>query len=226
MKGGGSGVKASDGGKLGGTNDSTATFANGNVTWSFTVANDSPPPPPSAPSVDLDAASDSGASSTDNLTNDTTPTFTGTAETGNTVKIYIDGTEKGSGTATGGSYSITTSTLASGTHSVTAKATDAAGTPSAESSPLSVTIDTAAPTTPDAPDLDANSDSGSSNTDNVTNVTTPTFTGSAEEGSKVEVFVDGNKKGRGIPPLGRWEQFLLVLASHGPADSPWLSCSE
>jgi hypothetical protein len=128
---------------LGGTRDSTATFVNGKVTWSFTVADDSTPP--SAPSVDLDAASDSGASSTDNLTNDTTPTFTGAAETGSTVKIYVNGTEKGSGTATGGSYSITTSTLTSGTHSVTAKASDAAGNASAESSALSVTIDTAAP---------------------------------------------------------------------------------
>jgi hypothetical protein len=45
LKGGRRGVRASDGGKLGGTNDSTATFANGKVTWSFTVANDPPPPP-------------------------------------------------------------------------------------------------------------------------------------------------------------------------------------
>ena len=38
------------------------------------------PAPPSQP--DLDAGSDSGSSSTDNLTNDNTPTFTGTAEPG------------------------------------------------------------------------------------------------------------------------------------------------
>jgi hypothetical protein len=144
VKGGKRGVRASDGGKLGGTNDITATFADRKVTWSFKVANN--PTPPSTPSVDLNATSDSGASSTDNLTNDTTPTFTGTADTGNTVKIYVDGTEKGSAAATSGSYSITTSTLTSGTHSVTAKATDAAGNPSAESSALSVKIDTAAPT--------------------------------------------------------------------------------
>jgi hypothetical protein len=39
VKGGRRGVKASDGGRLGGTRDSTATFANRKVTWSFTVAN-------------------------------------------------------------------------------------------------------------------------------------------------------------------------------------------
>src|SRR3712207_5231069 len=44
VEGGKNGVRASDGGKLGGTRDGTATFAGGKVTWSFTVANDPPPP--------------------------------------------------------------------------------------------------------------------------------------------------------------------------------------
>ena len=44
---------------------------------------------PSTP--DLVAASDSGLSSTDNITKVTTPTFTGTAEAGSTVTLY-DGT--------------------------------------------------------------------------------------------------------------------------------------
>ncbi len=46
--------------------------------------------------------------SSDDLTNDNTPTFNGTAESGSTVTIYVDGTPKGSGIATGGNYSITT----------------------------------------------------------------------------------------------------------------------
>ena len=45
IKGGKRGVRALDGAKLGGTSDSTATFANRKVTWSFSVASDSPPPP-------------------------------------------------------------------------------------------------------------------------------------------------------------------------------------
>jgi hypothetical protein len=45
IKGGKRGVRALDGDKLGGTSDSTATFANRTVRWSFTVASDSPPPP-------------------------------------------------------------------------------------------------------------------------------------------------------------------------------------
>src|SRR5207244_2087255 len=109
---------------------------------------------PTAPTTpDLTAATDSGSSNTDNVTNVTTPTFTGTAEASSTVTIYSDGVAKGSGTATGGTYSIAVSALTAGTHSITATATDAAGNVSALSSPLSVTIDTSAPAAPSAPDL-------------------------------------------------------------------------
>lgn len=97
---------------------------------------------------DLDAASDKGASSTDNITNMTTPTIIGTAEAGSTVKIYdTNGTTVlGTGTATGGNYSIVTSSLSSGAHTLTAKATDAAGNVSAVTAGVVVTIDTTAPT--------------------------------------------------------------------------------
>src|SRR5207253_83372 len=100
---------------------------------------------PTAGTPDLITASDSGTSSTDNLTNVTTSTFTGTAEAGSTVTIFDGATAVGSGTATGGSYSITTSALSDGVHSITAKATDAAGNTGAASGSLSVTIDTAGP---------------------------------------------------------------------------------
>ncbi|WP_162251940.1 Ig-like domain-containing protein, partial [Massilia sp. Root335] len=64
------------------------------------------------------------------VTNDTTPTFSGTAEAGAKVKLYdTDGTTLlGTTTADGGgAWSITASTLSQGAHTVTAKATDAAG---------------------------------------------------------------------------------------------------
>src|SRR5207253_9841640 len=55
---------------------------------------------PAAPATpDLTAATDSGSSSTDNLTNNTTPAFTGTAESGSTVTLFSDGVQVGSGTA-------------------------------------------------------------------------------------------------------------------------------
>lgn len=104
------------------------------------------PLPPTG--LDLAAASDSGASDSDDITSDTTPTISGSAQAGSTVTLYdSDGTTAlGSTTANGsGAWSITTSVLAEGTHSLTAKATDAAGDSSA-SAALLVTIDTTAPT--------------------------------------------------------------------------------
>lgn len=104
---------------------------------------------PDAPSTpDLATGSDTGESSTDNITNDTTPTLTGTAEAGSTVTLYdTDGTTVlDTATATGGNWSLTSSTLSEGSHTLTAKAVDAAGNESMPSSGLSVTIDTTAPT--------------------------------------------------------------------------------
>ena len=119
---------------------------------------------PNAPSTpDLSDASDTGVSSTDNITTDTTPTFSGTAETGSTVTLIssVNG-NIGTGTATGGNWSITSSALAGGNHTITATATDSAGNVSASSTGLAITIITNAPTV---------------TTQAVTDVTTTTATG-------------------------------------------------
>ena len=167
---------------------------------------------PLAPSTpDLDPASDSGASNSDNLTSDNTPTFNGTAEAGSTVTIYVDGIARGSGTATGGSYSITTTALADGTYSVTADATDAAGNTSVASGGLTVTIDTSAPLAPSTPDLDPASDTGTSSIDNLTKDNTPTFNGTAEAGSTVTIYVDGLAKGSGTATGGSYSITTSVL---------------
>jgi hypothetical protein len=79
---------------------------------------------PSTP--DLDAASDTGTSNTDEVTTDATPTFTGTAPAGSTVDLLVDGAVTGSTTATGGTWSITSSTLEPGVHVVGARATSGA----------------------------------------------------------------------------------------------------
>jgi hypothetical protein len=103
---------------------------------------------PAAPSVPvLDAASDSGVSHSDNLTSTGTPTLSGQAEAGATVKLYDGATLVGTGTAdSGGNWSIVSSTLAEGNHALTAIATDAAGNTGAASAPLTVSIDQTAPT--------------------------------------------------------------------------------
>lgn len=137
---------------------------------------------PNAPSTpDLTSGSDSGASSTDNITNNTTPTLTGTAEADSTVTLYAtDGTPLGSVTATGGTWSITAGTaLSEGNHTLTAKAADAAGNESDASSGLSITIDTTAPAKPVVPDLADASDSGDSNSDNLTKLQNITLQGAS-----------------------------------------------
>ncbi|WP_198781880.1 Ig-like domain-containing protein [Shewanella putrefaciens] len=104
------------------------------------------PVAPSAP--DLDAASDSGVSSTDNITKNTTLVLTGTAEAGTSVVLssHLDG-ELGTVNADGsGAWSVNATSVSPGTHSITAVATDIAGNSSVASSTLSVTIDTTAPT--------------------------------------------------------------------------------
>src|SRR5258705_4131545 len=135
----------------------------------------------------MTAATDTGSSSTDNITKNTTPVFTGSgAEVGATVTLFdTNGTTVlGTGVAdASGNWSITSLALSSGSHTLTAKQTDIAGNTSVASAGLVVTIDTTA-AAPSAPDLTAATDTGSSNTDNITNNTTPVFTGSGAEAGR------------------------------------------
>ncbi|TBL79860.1 immunoglobulin-like domain-containing protein [Paenibacillus thalictri] len=81
------------------------------------------------------------------LTNDATPTVSGTAEAGATVTIVLDGSAAGTVTAgEDGSWSWTVgSTLAEGTHTLKARATDGAGNVSADSALLTFTVDRTPP---------------------------------------------------------------------------------
>lgn len=146
---------------------------------------------PSAPSTPaMTAGTDTGASSSDAITSNVTPVFTGTGETNATVRLYDtdDRTLLGTTTADGsGHWSITSSTLGEGAHTLTVRQTDAAGNASAASNAKTVTIDTTAPAKPSAPTLAASSDSGTLG-DGVTNDPTPTITGQAEAGANVKFY--------------------------------------
>nr|WP_162488207.1 ELWxxDGT repeat protein [Azospirillum lipoferum] len=147
--------------------------------------------PGASSAPDMTAGSDTGSSSIDNITKTTTPTFTGTAEANSTVTLYdTDGTTVLGTTAADGSgnWSITSTPLSAGTHTVTAKVTDAAGNVSSVSSGLAVTIDTSAPGAPGTPTLGSGSDTGTSVADGITSTATPTFTGIAEAGSTVTLY--------------------------------------
>ncbi|WP_269714922.1 Ig-like domain-containing protein [Caulobacter sp. NIBR2454] len=149
---------------------------------------------PSAPSTpDLSAGSDTGASNTDNVTSDSTPTFNGTSEANATITLYdTDGTtELGTTTASAmGAWSITASTLSAGAHTLTAKAADAAGNVSTASTGLSITIDLSTPAAPSTPVLSVASDTGTVG-DGQTDTTTPVITGTASANAVVKLF-DGS----------------------------------
>src|SRR5207237_438887 len=126
---------------------------------------------PAAPSAQLAPASDTGIPG-DGVTADATPTFSGTAEPGSVVTLYVDGAAAGTAAAgPGGAWAVTPAgLLADGSFVVTATATDAAGNVSAASETLTVTVDTAAP----AAQVTPGSDTGASGTDGVTAGATPT----------------------------------------------------
>lgn len=128
----------SDDPATGTANDATATV----VRWR--------PDPPAAP--DLQAADDSGAFATDNITNVTTPRFDGSVSspsTALTVRLKADGSEVASTTATGAFTLQPGSPLSDGAKAMTLTAQYDTGDADSESAPspaLSTTIDTGAPT--------------------------------------------------------------------------------
>lgn len=137
---------------------------------------------PNAPSTpDLHSSSDSGTSQIDDITSDSTPRLTGTAEVGATVEFFDGATSLGTDVASGGgNYDFTVpalSALSDGPHSITAKQTDTAGNTSGASGALSVTIDTIAPNT-----------SIDSNPSNPSNSTSASFTFSGTDADSVLTF--------------------------------------
>jgi hypothetical protein len=160
---------------------------------------------PAKTSIDLAASSDSGSSSADNMTADTTPTLTGTAEKNATISIKDGHHLLGTTIADAhGHWSFTSSALADGDHSLKAVVTDIAGNHSKASHALHVSIDTSAPPAPTI-DLDSGSDTGSSSTDHITSDSTPTLTGSAEVGTIVTIKDGTTTLGTAtVNGLGAW----------------------
>jgi hypothetical protein len=182
---------------------------------SLTVTIQTEVAPPSTP--DLVAGSDSGVLNTDNVTKTVRPNFTGTAGLGSKVTLYDGTTVVGTANANAltGLWTITATTLADGIHNITATATDKSGNLSAPSAALAVTIDTAVPPAPSVPDMTAASDTGVSSTDNITNNKTPTFTGTAEQGSTITIFNGATKVGTAVASLtdGSWSVTTSALAN-------------
>ena len=146
---------------------------------------------PSVPSVpDLIAASDTGESNADDITFDTTPYLSGTADANEAITIQIGASAIGSGQVDGqGNWLLETSLLTEGPRSITAFSTDSAGNQSTAGVAISLNIDTTSPSVGN-PDLSVQSDSGLSSSDNVTNDRTPTFTGTSESNISLSLLAN------------------------------------
>lgn len=137
-----------------GVKDAAGNALASDDSWSFTTAGTVAPAPPT---IDLPAASDTGVSNNDNLTNDDTPTLEGESEAGSTVKVYDGGALLGSTTASpDGAWAFRTPSLSNGSHNLSATANDAAGNtygnvagevvyPQSSSTALLVTVDLVRP---------------------------------------------------------------------------------
>jgi Tfp pilus assembly protein PilP len=129
-------------------------------------------------------------------TDDSTPTFNGTGEPGDTVHVYDQGGLLGSvEVKPDGSWSFTPPPLVNGEHQVTVVIEDPAGNRSEPSDPWVVIVDTQAPDVPSIGGVydDVGNVTGALASGDSTDDTQPTFSGQAEAGSIVSIY-DGEQK--------------------------------
>ena len=107
-------------------------------TWSFTMQH--------IPVI-TGISEDAGISGEDGVTNDNTLTIFGTSSTGASVIVSLDGTVLDTVDANGNNWSLdyTSTTIADGVYSLTARAIDTLGNISDPSDPYEITIDTEVP---------------------------------------------------------------------------------
>ncbi|HEY2828211.1 MAG TPA: Ig-like domain-containing protein, partial [Pirellulales bacterium] len=140
----------------------------------------------------------------DHITNDSTPTLTGTAEANSTVKVFDGATLLGSTVTDGaGAWSYTATALNDGVHNFTSTATDVAGNTGAASAALNLTIDTFAPTAP------------SIISDAIVNMNHVDLNGTAEANSLVKVYDSGTLLGSTTSDAGGSWNFVTGALNNG-----------
>ncbi|MCU6329264.1 type I secretion C-terminal target domain-containing protein, partial [Enterobacter quasiroggenkampii] len=201
----------------------TVTDAAGNVSpaspnFTLIVDTTAPNAPVISQAID-DVGSLTGPLTSGQTTDDTVPRLVGTSEPFATVKIYEGTTLVGTGTADGsGSWSILlTTTLASGPHSFTAQATDAAGNTSVSSTSFSLTVDTTPPALPVLTSIldDVGNAATPVANGGFTNDAQPTLSGTAEAGSTVKIFDNGVQIGSVTATGGAWSFTPSPALSNG-----------
>ncbi len=169
---------------------------------------------PSAITLDMAPASDTGASNTDNLTNNPTPTIAGTGVPGDTITVTMPGSGQVLVTtvAADGTWSVTpTQPVTSGNAS--AQATDPAGNVGPTST-TAIVLDTTLPAINGALTAAAPHDSGTLG-DNRTNVLTPQLSGTTEPNATVTVVVAGQTLTTTSDAAGAWRVTPTAALAEG-----------
>ncbi|MHA7844957.1 Ig-like domain-containing protein [Serratia sp. D1N4] len=131
-------------------------------------------------------------------TDDTTPTFSGRGEPGDTVHIFDNDKPLGSvEVQPDGNWTFTPPPMSEGEHEITVSIEDPAGNQSKPSDPWVVIVDTTAPDVPTIGSIydDVGEKTGVLEPGDITDDTMPTLRGQAEAGAKVELYDNGKKIG-------------------------------
>ena len=142
--------------------------------------------------------------------------LTGAAEANSVVKVFDGTTQIGTATAnSSGVWSYTTGALAAGSHSLTAKATDAAGNTGAASAVVTASIGTSAPpVNPAAPTIASFSNDTGVAGDGITSDNTLQLKGTAAANSTVKIYDGSTQIGTTTASsTGSWDYITSVLSN-------------
>jgi hypothetical protein len=143
----------------------------------------------------------------------------GTAPPNDQVQVYLGGSLLGTANANGQGawsyvYAPTSTTVPGGTYNFSAVSMDQSGNVSASSAPLSIVL-----TAPSAPVRnDVSPDTGASNTDGITNSKNPMFSGTAQAGTTINLYANGNNNPFGTTTTTSSETWSYTIPGGGWGD--------
>ncbi|MEP8541303.1 BapA/Bap/LapF family large adhesin [Enterobacter hormaechei] len=211
-----------------GTHDFTvrATDPQGNVSqpsgvWSINIDLTAPQVPTIDTVSDNAPGGVTGPLTAGQVTNDTTPTLSGTGQAGTTIHVLNNGVEIGTTTVDGnGNWSFTPDpVLTDGTYNLRVNASDDVGNVSANSPVFAFTVDTTGPAAPVVTTVidDVSPGTGIIASNGSTNDTRPTFNGTGEVGATVHVIVDDVEIGTAVVNAqGNWTFTPTTALGEGP----------
>lgn len=211
-----------------GTHDFTvrATDPQGNVSqpsnaWSVEIDLTAPQVPTIVTVSDNAPGGATGPLTAGQVTNDTTPTLSGTGQAGTIIHVLNNGVEIGTTTVDGsGNWTFTPDpVLTDGTYNLRVNASDDVGNVSANSPVFAFTVDTAGPAAPVVTTVidDVSPGTGTLASDGSTNDTRPTFNGTGEVGATVHVIVDDVEIGTAVVNAqGNWTFTPTTELGEGP----------